>query len=531
MISGSLALVHALQTRANDAPQEQGENMRNRMCCVSLITLLGCGPQQPDAAAVKASAPRLGKADGGDKADRSCQIVLRSVDRKAGNNGYLTKCTAAGCSWIWRGSVEVATGIKGATVKVLYHRVGDPTWWQVTATPASWSQPGFKRYDFNIDEHIASGNDPAAVSIELMPFVELADGTRLFDHNRVPAAFDNYVLGGSQLDLDSGEACAPVFGRVSFLGNWDEYRNGALRQDGYLVIDYHLGRLPTCRGTHNGYPAWDIVAHVKFAPGGQLVTGSVRELENHQGTPTNGAHTKPLDVKIPADATSAEIWFKNYTGAGSSCVAWDSNYGKNYRYPIWPAASDPRCKEIELWTTQHSDMPYASKPYCQAYTVDEDHAAKGCELYVSGIGDGYMGHYGIPNNWVEAYITAGPLDGKLLGAGMFTLYRDKKTNQIGHRVTFARQVDSATWQTGFIYFRPSIMSKGFTYAVEQMAFFVDVKRPSGKIVRLWQSRGGANYSWNDAFGAPTTKKYIAYGNIKYAGDGAGIFDVRDACEK
>jgi hypothetical protein len=478
----------------------------------------------------------LGKADGGDKADASCQIVLRNIGRQPGPDGYLTQCTAGVCNWVWAGTVEIAEGLAGK-VRVLYRRVGDPTWWQVDAAPAANAQPGFQRHDFTIHEHLvgpdATGAELSATTIELMPFLELADGTRLFDHNRRPGAFENYLLEPSNyFGVGDGEACAPVFGRISFFDSWDEHLSGTLRQGGYLVIDYDLDRLPTCRGTHNGYPAWDIIAHVMFAPGGQLVTGSVRELETVQGSPTNAAHTRRLDVKIPADATDARIWFKNFTAAGSSCAAWDSDYGKNYSYPIWPPASDPRCKDIELWTTQHSDMPYASKPHCLSYDVDEDHGAKGCEFHVSGIGDGYMGHYGIPNNWVEAYVTVGPVDGgsQLLGAGMLTLYRDKDTNQTGQRVTMARQVDSTTWQTGFIYLRPSIMSKGFTYAVEQMAFFIDVKRPTGKIVRLWQSRGGANYSWNDAFGPPTTTKYIAYGGIKYAGDGAGIFDVREACE-
>jgi hypothetical protein len=74
-------------------------------------------------------------------------------------------------------------------------------------------------------------------------------------------------------------------------------------------------------------------------------------------------------------------------------------------------------------------------------------------------------------------------------------------------------------------------SAGFDYAVEQMAFFIDVKRPSGKIVRLWQSRHGANYTWGDAFSAGTSSKPIPYGNIKYAGDGASIFDAKHVCEK
>ena len=64
-----------------------------------------------------------------------------------------------------------------------------------------------------------------------------------------------------------------------------------------------------------------------------------------------------------------------------------------------------------------------------------------------------------------------------------------------------------------------------------MAFFIDVKRPSGKVVRLWQSRGGANYTPADAFTAGTSTKSIPYGNIKYGNPAAAIFDTKRSCSK
>jgi hypothetical protein len=506
----------------------------------ALITLVvlscSCAAPEPSVGrAVRGSAPNLtGKADAADQADRSCQIVLRSVDRRAGDNGYETQCTAGGCNWIWDAEVEISKEIKGATVHLLYRRVGDPTWWQVDAIPAAHSQPGFVRHKLSIHEHLfgpsATEAELAAARIEVMPYLELPDGARLYDHNRRPGDFDNYVLElENGFGLGDGGACASVFGRISFFDSWGEHLTGTLRQGGYLVLNYDLDRLPTCRGTHNGHPAWDIVAHVKFSPGGQLVTGSVRAFDSPQGLPTGPGRSEALEVKIPADATEAEIWFHNYTGAGSSCQAWDSNYGANYVYEIWPPASDPRCKDIERWTSIHSDLPYASPPHCLAYTVDQQHDANHCELYLSGFGHGYVGHYGIPQHWLEAYITVGLQQGKLLGAGMLTQYRDPKHNTTGQRFTYGQQVAPDTWQTGFIFQRTTYMSQSYHYDVEQIAFFIDVQRPSGDVVRLWQSRQGANYGWYDAFTLPTSTKYIAYGNIKYAGNGSAIFDARQAC--
>jgi len=509
---------------------------------LALLALLSsCAPLAPSGEAVRASAPVIGKADGADQSDHSCQVVLREIGRQPGTDGYKTECTGGVCNWVWDGGVELADGVSG-TVHVLYRLKGDATWWQVDATPATHSQPGFVRHDFSIHEHLfgpsASESELAAARIELIPFLELSDGTRIFDHNRRSGDFDNYVLeqgtygAGSGFALGDEGACAPVFGRVSFFDSWGEHLSGTLRQGGYLAIDYAIDRLPKCRGTHNGYPAWDIVAYARFEPGGQLLSGSVRELENVNGQPTNTAHARELALKIPGDATSVQIWFRNYTGAGSSCEAWDSNYGKNYSYSVSPPLSDPRCKDIELWTSVHSDVPYAAVPHCLAYTVDKNVNADSCELYLSGFGEGYVGHYGIPNHWLEAYLTVGPQQGQLLGAGMYTRYYDPAKNETGERFGIARQIDAATWQAGFFHQKTGYMGSGsFSYTVKAMAFFIDVRRPSGEVVRLWQSRHGANYDWNDAFGQPTSTTYIPYGNIQYAGSQAGILDVKRACAK
>ena len=47
---------------------------------------------------------------------------------------------------------------------------------------------------------------------------------------------------------------------------------------------YALERLGGCRGTHNGYPAWDITARVRFEPMGTVVERSVRAFDAPNGT-------------------------------------------------------------------------------------------------------------------------------------------------------------------------------------------------------------------------------------------------------
>ena len=56
---------------------------------------------------------------------------------------------------------------------------------------------------------------------------------------------------------------------------------------------------------------------------------------------------QPL-LPVPADAESVQIWFVNSDRAG--CVAWDSNFGENYSFPVVP--SSEAVAEIG-WVGQH----------------------------------------------------------------------------------------------------------------------------------------------------------------------------------
>lgn len=510
----------------------------------SLLLVPACGGEDVEEAvsprAQQATAPSTGKADGSDEADQSCRIVLRTIRRPQldPDHRYETECIDGLCSYVWAGQVELDAKLSVARVGLLYRLRGDTTWWQVDGTLASANAPGYARYDVRISEHLfgpsATAAELSAARIDLIPFFERADGTRVFDHNRVAGAFDNYELDemGYFLLQDDNTVCKPVSGRISFAGNWDEYLTGELHQGGYLVVDYDLSRLPQCRGTHNGYPAWDTIAYVRFSPGGELVSGSVRTFQTNHGVPMNVAERRELQVAIPAGATSAAIWFKNESGAGNFCETWDSNLGANYSYAIAPAADDARCKDVERWSAVNSDVPYTTTPTCLDYQLASNHAASHCELYLSGIGHGYTGHYGIPNRWVEAYLRVGAQQGELLGVGMWARTREKESGKIGQRFVLGRQVSADTWQTGLMTLRSGYMGAGgFAYDIEQLAFFVDVRRPTGEVVRLWQSNGGANYRMSDAFGLPTRTKYIPYGNIQYADPAAAIFDLQRSCTK
>jgi len=505
-------------------------NHRHLLAILSLSLAAGaCAYDSTGSGAVAASAPALDAADSYDRADHDCQVVLRFANRNFTGDGFEEDCSGDTCNWVFTGTIDVAERaiVDGASVAVLYRSGSAGAWWEAETTAGEWSPPGFDAYTFRMSEHLFGADTVTEDSfVELVPFLRLADGSRIFDHNRYPGDFENYILEAEGFMVDHSETCKPVVGTVWFGDNWEEHNHGLLREGGYLVVQYDIDRLPECRGTHNGYPAWDTIANLRFLPGGELVTGSVRDFVSNMGTPTNEAFDVQLEVTIPMGATEVELWFRNYSGAGSSCETWDSNYGANYRFEIMPPADDPRCLDAERWT-----RIYGGEPHCTGYELSGHHAASHCELYLNALGHGYEGHYGIPFEWLEAFVNVGATDGEVLDVGMYTRYSDPATSAEGERFSFGVEIEPGYWKTGFTFHYTGIMgSNGYHYDVQRFAFFVDVRRPTGEVVRLWQSRNGANYGWDDAFALPPTIHYIPYGNVEYAADGAAVFDAKYACQ-
>lgn len=312
------------------------------------LVLVACGaPEATPRGTVAADAPLLGKADGTDTADRGCQIVLREAARVPGDTGgYETSCVEGRCWVVWAGTVDVAEGAlrEGAAPQLLWHTSFEDGWWSVPAeTPVEGAPAGFRRFAFRLDSHtVAEGVSTTSLerlTISLIPYLRTTAGGRVFDHNRVPGDLDAYTLSredGWSVAEDPG-ACAPLAtppgqARLTFHDDWTIEEAGAPVAGGELRIAYDLDRLTDCRGTHNGYPAWDLLAHVRFLPGGQEASGTVRAFQTSSGVPQNVADAVPFVTDIPRDASRLEIWFENV--AVGTCQAWDSNYGENYGFEV-----------------------------------------------------------------------------------------------------------------------------------------------------------------------------------------------------
>jgi hypothetical protein len=483
--------------------------------------------------AVASTAQALGKADSGDSADRACQVVLRSVGRGPGTDDYETDGDAASPLYLWRGVIDVADEVPvEATVHVLYHRASDPTWWEVEAVADAGVVYGFRRYAFTLSDQLW-GPGGAEEPVQVVAFVRDPDGGRLFDHNRFAGDFDNLVLDGANgFSAYDGGVCQPLVGSVFFADDWSESTFGARRQGGWLELRYDLDRLPQCRGTHNGYPAWDVVAYARFLPGGQEISGSVRELVTNNGTPTNQATEKPLAVRIPDDAQSVQVWFHNYSGAGSTCEAWDSNLDANYAFDVWPAPDHPRCAGVVKARDLHaeSDQMVQNEAWCLAYDVTVNADATSCELRVEGFGDGHMGHYGIPFDWYVAYLRVGATDGEVLNAGLWARVHDNLAGTDAEVFALGLPLGDGLYRAGLPHLITGFQSmQAADVRLDAFAFFVDVRRADGNVERLWISRGGANYTLADAFGAGATTEYIPYGHLDWAPAGAGVLESNRAC--
>lgn len=297
---------------------------------LALAALPACAIAADDDSTTASDAPLIGVDGHADSADRGCNVVLRDLARPSnGTGGWQT----SGTSWVWTGTIDVATAaaLEGDQPRLLYHYGSNPTWWSAPAIPTSGAPAGFARYAVTIDHDLPgpgmSGTALSTATVELAPYLAMTEGGRLFDHNRNPGDFDNYILnlGDSFSVAAAPDTCPATSGppppRLVFAADWTETAIGTLRAGGTVRIEYDLARLVACRTTTHGHPLWDVIAHVLWLPGNVRADYSVRD-----GQPT---------IPIPEATTTAVLWFEN-TQIGGGCQAWDSDFGANYAFPVSP---------------------------------------------------------------------------------------------------------------------------------------------------------------------------------------------------
>jgi hypothetical protein len=243
-----------------------------------LVLLAACASP---VASVESTAPLV--AGGSDEADHACTVVLRQFVDGAG-------------------VIETT----GATPQVLYE--SREQWLAIDATPSgAAATPGYTRFAFTLDD-----------AAQLIPYVALPSGGRLFDHNRTT---DNYVA----TVWPDPTVCAPIGGpthaNLVFDADFTQHRTGLLEPGGDVSIVYDASRLAPCREVQGGFDQWAVTAHVQFAPGTQEQDAIVTDA--------------PATLAVPSDAQSVAVWFEATNVDG--CHQWDSNDGANYSFHMMRA--------------------------------------------------------------------------------------------------------------------------------------------------------------------------------------------------
>jgi hypothetical protein len=258
-----------------------------------------------------AAAPDLAAEGGSDQADHDCNVILRQLLRvdlsSTGSGDWETD----GSDWVFVATIETAGS---AAPSVLYQ--SGATWFAATdAVAIAGAPPGSSLWTVTLDS-------PIGATLQAIPYVTLATGARLFDHNRVLDDGASYVLDSANdfsiWESDAQGTCQPPSdprsGTLAFTADWQATRTGVLVPGGTATISYDASRSPACRG-----PGWDIAAHVVFTNAPEEIIASVASGSTSFTVPPDGA-------------SQLVIWFENTDATG--CDAYDSNNSANYTFAI-----------------------------------------------------------------------------------------------------------------------------------------------------------------------------------------------------
>jgi hypothetical protein len=314
---------------------------------LSALALFACGSSSsPEGVASQGSAVSQG-----DSADTSCQVVLRHtlIDFESAL-GPQTDCSSGTCWVVVTVAFDLAMTQSLAETQafVLYQGEGSTSWLQsAPAEPAPGCDElpdgpcapvGFRRYHVTLRTGTFTSG-PGDTTVRLIPFLQIAGGGRLFDHNRVGDPLGSYVLTAQNnwTIADDGSACAGSTPSsrltATFAQGWQNSSAGALAGGGKLDVAYDIYRMPqTLTCTTDGVGAFATLGSVRFQPGGAVVT---ERLSGPLDFASGKSTSLPLEFDVPPGTTSAALWFQTSSDC-TGATQWDSDYGRNYVFLASP---------------------------------------------------------------------------------------------------------------------------------------------------------------------------------------------------
>lgn len=436
--------------------------MLRRLLVALVASTLTVACVTDDGHAPEGDAPAVGKADGTDRADRGCKIILRRFARVPAGNGFEVRDGA----WVWQADVDVDAALanSGASIEALYAANGGA--WHVfvgTRVAGAPDAAGRVRYRIRVDE----GTVPTPAMdlrswefqrAELAVYAAVAGQGRLFDHNRETADLANYVLSPTtSFEVAAAPATCPATlprATLTFDGAFGERQRGTIVPGGTVTVSYDLARLPRCRYSRAGAQLWDIEATIKFQPMGTTLTRSVTALV------PGGRVSVPTDFAVPLGTQYVDLWFHNIE-AEQHCDEYDSNFGANYRFGAGPLPAAPTW--AGNWGSSLARDCVARPGVPEPMVIDSYVRERACsfveaEVYAPGftdLGDG--GDQRPELMWAQAIATIGgvaqaPIDLEPLGRSgnnwryRFTLpYEYRQPGFAGASYYLRFSSDGTTW--------------------------------------------------------------------------------------
>ena len=245
------------------------------------------------------------------------------------------------------------------------------------------------------------------------------------------------------------------------------------------------------------------------------------ELAEHVGRSERGDYR----FRFRFSADRGESWYYIGTGDGPDGGDFRSLLIRRDSQDRDPAEPEEHCEGNQLWEGAFNVMPY-----CLDYLPDAHHNAEFCEFYVNAFGRGQLSHNHSYAEWLEAYVNVLPRQGELLNVGMLVRHEDR-AGELAEVHSLGREIEPDYWLTGFTIVSNSSPDGRAPEPVEvqDFAFFIDLRREGGEVVRLWQSAGGGNYTLEHTFSIPGYEHSIGIGTIEYADQVAELFDPKHTC--
>lgn len=183
---------------------------------------------------------------------------------------------------------------------------------------------------------------------------------------------------------------------------------------------------------------------------------------------------------------------------------------------------------LMLFMINFSAISFAQDEYQIGHNVD----ANNCEFHVHDFAIEETSHSGIAAvDMVVTLAVTEDLDGELLATGQWVEYLDLADNLVKTKMVYGHRYSSFTkYGLSFAMERADMDdSVGYIYQPIQFAYFIDVKRPSGVVARIWMSNKGGNFRFKDVMRGSTYTKDIPSGKAVYSNQNSPLFNQKRAC--